>query len=332
MGHAVRRTALVIFLAAACSNRGRETAGAAAAAADSAVVAAGTPVTVASVQRARLALTVSAPGRTEVLRPLRVRAPFTGTLTALRVADGDVVSAGEELGAVVARTSAAAAVGARSMLEAARTDAERADAQRALDLATRSLVQQPLRALEAGVVVSHAANPGDLLNEGDDILTIAPAGSIAFIAQVVQSDLAQVRPGQRAVVDLAAHLAPFAGVVHAILPAASTENLSAPVRIDFTGAAAGVALGLFGTARITVGERPDVPVVPEAAVLRDDVYGTSRVAAVTREGRVHWLTVTTGAREGGRVEILTPLLAPGTTVVVAGQVGLPEGAPVRPQP
>jgi multidrug efflux pump subunit AcrA (membrane-fusion protein) len=289
-------------------------------------------VTVASVRRATLALTVSAPGRTEVLRPLRVRAPFTGTLTALRVADGDEVSAGEELGAVVARTGAAALAGARAMLEAARTDAERADAQRALDLATGSVVLQPLRALEAGVVVSHSANLGDLLNEGDDILTIAPAGSIAFIAQVVQSDLAQVRPGQRAVVDLAARSAPTPGVVHAILPSASTENLSAPVRIDLTGAAAGVALGLFGTAQITVGERRKVPVVPDASVLRDDVYGTARIAAVTTERRVHWLTVTTGAREGGQVEIVTPSLAPGTTVVVAGQVGLPEGAPVRAQP
>jgi RND family efflux transporter MFP subunit len=296
------------------------------------VPAAATPVTVASVRRATLALTVSAPGRTEVLRPLRVRAPFTGTLTALRVADGDEVSGGEELGAVVARTGAAALVGARAMLEAARTDAERADAQRAIDLATGSLVQQPLRALEAGVVVSHAANPGDLLNEGDDILTIAPAGSIAFIAQVVQSDLAQVRPGQRAVVDLAARSAPLAGVVHAVLPSASAENLSAPVRIDLTGAAGGVTLGLFGTARITVGERREVPVVPDASVLRDDVYGTSRIAAVTTESRVHWLTVATGAREGGQVEIVTPSLAPGTTVVVSGQVGLPEGAPVRPQP
>jgi len=326
----VRRLALIAVLTAACT--GREDARAPArAGADTAGVAAATPVTLASVRRATLGLTVSAPGRTEALRPLRVRAPFTGTLTALRVADGDVVSAGEELGTMVARASAAALTGARAMLDAARTDQERADAQRALELATHGLVQQPLRASDRGVVVSHGANAGDLVNEGDDILTIAPAGSIAFIAQVGQSDLAPVRPGQRAMVRLAARPAPLAGIVHAILPSASAENLSAPVRIDFADPGIGVALGLFGTTAITVGERRDVPVVPEACVLRDDVYGTASIAVVTPENRAHWVVVTTGPRAGGLVEIATPALAAGTQVIVSGQVGLPEGALVRPR-
>ena len=331
----MRRVALIALLTAACT--GREDARAPArAGADTAGVAAATPVTLASVRRATLGLTVSAPGRTEALRPLRVRAPFTGTLTALRVADGDVVSAGEELGTMVARASAAALTGARAMLDAARTDQERADAQRALELATHGLVQQPLRASDRGVVVSHGANAGDLVNEGDDIVTIAPAGSIAFIAQVAQSDLAPVRPGQRAMVTLAARPTPLVGIVHAILPSASAENLSAPVRIDFAdpgggvGVGVGVALGLFGTAAITVGERRDVPVVPEACVLRDDVYGTASIAVVTPENRAHWVVVTTGPRAGGLVEIVTPGLASGTQVIVSGQVGLPEGALVHP--
>jgi len=327
----VRRLALIALLTAACTG-GEGGRAPARAGADSAGVAAATPVTVVSVRRATLGLTVSAPGRTEALRPLRVRAPFTGTLTALRVADGDVVGAGEELGTMVARASAAALTGARAMLDAARTDQERADAQRALELATHGLVQQPLRASDRGVVVSHGANAGDLVNEGDDILTIAPAGSIAFIAQVAQSDLAPVRPGQRATVTLAARPAPLAGVVHAILPAGSAENLSAPVRIDFADPGMGVALGLFGTAAITVGERRDVPVVPEACVLRDDVYGTASIVVVTPENRAHWVVVTTGPRAGGLVEIVTPALASGTQVIVSGQVGLPEGALVNSRP
>jgi RND family efflux transporter MFP subunit len=291
-----------------------------------------TPVTVVEIRRATLGVTVNAPGRTDVLRPLHVRAPFTGALASMRVADGDRVAPGERLGTVVARASMAALAGARAMLYAARTDAERSDAQRALDLATQNLVEYPLQAPEGGVVVSHAANAGDLVNDGDDILVIAPSGAVAFIAQAVQSDLPQVHPGQRAVVDLAARVTPLAGIVHGILPAASTENLSAPVRIDFTRGSDAIEIGLFGTARIIVGERHDVPVVPEAAVLRDDVYGTTRIAVATADHHAHWVTVTTGARDGGMVEIVAPSLAAGTTVIVTGQVGIPEGAPVRVQP
>ena len=95
-----------------------------------------------------------------------MRAPFTGTLVALRVADGDGVARGEEIAALVSRNSAAALAGARAMLDAASTAADSGDAHRALELAQRGLVQAPLRAPEGGVVLSHAANEGDLVNEG----------------------------------------------------------------------------------------------------------------------------------------------------------------------
>lgn len=331
MGDAVKPWLLPVVLFAGCSGPAAKQDAAVTGQGDTAAVAGATPVTVVAIRFTTLALTVTAPGRTDVLRPLHLRAPFTGSLASLHVADGDRVSAGEELGTIVARSSAAALVGARAMLDAARTDAERQDAQRALELATQNLVQHPLRAPEGGVVVSHVANAGDLLNEGDDILIIAPAGAVAFIAEVVQSDLPRVHPGQRSTVDLAARAAPLEGIVHGILPAASTENLSAPVRIDLRGSGA-IGIGLFGTARIVVGERRDAPVVPEAAVIRDDVYGTARIAVATADHHAHWVTVTTGARDGGMVEIVAPSLAAGTAVIVTGQVGLPEGAPVRPQP
>ncbi len=293
-----------------------------------------TPVTVVEIRLATLGVTVSAPGRTDVLRPLHVRAPFAGAVASLSVADGDRVTAGEKMGTVVARASIAALAGARAMLYAASTDAERSDAQRALDLATRNVVEYPLQAPEAGVVVSHTANAGDLVNDGDDILVIAPAGAVSFIAQLVQSDLPQIRPGQSVSVDLAAHATPLAGRVHGVLPAASTENLSAPVRIDFVAGSGAIGTGLFGTARITVGERRQVPVVPEAALLQDDVYGTTQIAVVgpPPDRRAHWVRVTPGVRDAGLVEIVSPPLSAGTLVIVSGQVGLPEGAPVRVQP
>jgi multidrug efflux pump subunit AcrA (membrane-fusion protein) len=330
----VTRWLVVAVLLAGCGSR-EQPRDAAAAQADTAPAGGATPVTAALVGLATLAITVAAPGHTDVLRPLHVRAPFSGTVAALHVADGDHVSRGATLGTLVSRNSVAALAGARAMLDAAQTEPERQDARRALDLATRGLVEFPLRASEAGVVVSHAANAGDLVTEGDDILVIAPAGAVAFIADVVQTDLPRVQPGQRVAVDLAARAAPLAGTVHGILPAASAENLSAPVRIDFApSSGAAIGIGLFGTANIVVGERRQVPVVPEAALLRDDVYGTTQVAVVgpPPERLAHWVKVTLGARGEGLVEILSPTLPPGTAVIVSGQVGLPEGAPVRVQP
>lgn len=290
--------------------------------------AVGTPVQVAAVARATLPVTVSGPGRTEALRQLRVRAPFVGTLLSLTVADGDRVERGEAIGAVVSRNSEAALAGARAMLDDARTPQEQADARRALELARQGLVQSPLRAPEAGVVLGHAANQGDLVNEGDEIVTIAAAGSIVFVADITQDALPRIHRGQPATVALAAQPAPARGTVHAVLPSASSDRLTAPVRIDLAAELRPVAVGLFGTARIVVGEARDVLVVPAAAVLRDDISGSSRVALVTGEGRVRWVAVTPGVGAAGLVQIESPL-ALGDRVITGGQVGLPDGAPVR---
>lgn len=265
-----------------------------------------------------------------MLRPLHVRAPFAGSLASLRLVDGDRVAAGDRLGTLVARASMAALAGARAMVYAARTETEQQDAQRALALATRQRVEYPLLAPESGIVVSHAANAGDLVNEGDDIVVIAPADGVAFVAQVVQSDLPRLRAGQPVTIELAARRDPLQGRVDRVLPAASEENLSAPVRIDFFPGSDGLEIGLFGTARILVGARRAVPVVPKAALVKDDVNGTTQVATVTADRRVRWLSVTTGAQDAGMIEIVTTALAPGSLVITSGQIGLPDGALVRP--
>ena len=289
---------------------------------------AATPVRVGAIRRDTLRVTVTAPGRTEVLREETVRAPFAGTLTRLAVIDGDRVSAGEELGRLVSRSSEAALEGARAMLASARTAQDSADARDALDLARRDWVERTLEAPEAGVVLSHAASLGDRLGEGDEILRIAADGSAVFRADVSQNDLALIAPGQPARVRLAARSDTLGGTVHGVLPAASSSTFSAPVRIDFRRGLPVPAEGLFGTATIVVGERAGVLSVPVDAVLTDDVTGVSRIAVV-EGGTAHWIPVRTGVRDRGRVEIAGRGISDGARVIVSGQVGLPDSSAVR---
>jgi RND family efflux transporter MFP subunit len=274
-----------------------------------------------------VARVVTAPGHTAAFREQKVRAPFGGTLLELTPVDGDIVHRGQVVGTIVSKDSEAAVAGAREMERDAKTPAEKEDAARAAALAEKNLVRAVIRASADGAVLSHAAAPGDRVTEDQELLTIADRGSFVFLADVVQSELALVRPGQAAPVDLAGSPRPIPGVVHDVLPTANAGDFTAPVRIDLKRLPASASIGLYGTARITVGEHADVAVVPEAAVLRDDVSGVSRIALV-QNGHAHWLTVTTGLKGPGGVEIVSPPLQPGDAVIVSGQVGLPEGAGV----
>jgi RND family efflux transporter MFP subunit len=298
-----------------------------AATAPEATPAVSVPVRVAAVARRTLAETVAAPGHTASLAQQKIKAPFAGTLTELTVTDGDAVRSGQTLGTVVSRDSEAALNGAREMERQARTDAEKADAVRAVALAEHGLVRAPIVAPSSGTVVAHSAVRGDRVAEDQELLTVADSASFVFIADVPQSELTRIRPGQPATVELAGRGERVSGSVHDVLPGANAADYTVPVRVDLTGLKAAPPIGLFGNARITVAEHRSVPVVPEAALIRDDVRGTVRVATV-QQGKAHWLDVSPGLRSEGVVEIASPPLGADQTVIVAGQVGLAEGTPV----
>lgn len=288
----------------------------------------GTPVRVAAVATADLPEIVTGPGRTVAIVRQQVRVPFASTLEELKVTDGDTVRKGDVLGSVLSRESEAALSGAREMVRDARTPAEKSDAARALELAERTLVRLPLRSAVDGVVVSHAASPGDRLSEGQEVLTLSAADSIVFVADVPQGDVTRVRPGQAVTIAFVGRKETVPGRLHDVLPAANAADLTVPVRIDLGPKDLRLPVGLFGTTRILVRERRNVTVVPSAAVLRDDVTGSTRIATVTPDGKAHWIEVRTGLSDGVVTEILDHALAAKQTVIVSGQTGLPEGAAV----
>ena len=320
--------ALAVFAAAtACHKTEKEAEGSAKG--EAAAPDAPSPVRVAPIARRSMSELVSGPGHTAALMQQKVRAPFAGTLLELRVTDGDVVRRGQPVGTVVSRESDAALSGAREMLREAHTPAERTDAERAVALAERNLVRRTLVASADGPVLSHAAAAGDRVSEDQEVLTIEDASSIVFVADVPQGDLSRVRPGQRAGVDLGAGRAENPGTVHGILPSANAADFTGAVRIDFAGAAR-LPLGLFGTAKIVVGERRDALAVPDAAVLRDDVSGISRIAVVTGN-KLHWIPIAPGLHQEGFTEISGAGVPTEGQVVVSGMVGLPEGKTVAAQ-
>ncbi len=287
-----------------------------------------TPVTMGQVARATLTVTVTGTGETDAVQDERVRAPFNGTVVSLGAQLGEHVRQGQIIGEIVSQTSEAAVQGAQSMRRTARTAAERADAERALALAERDLVRTPLRAPRDGVVIARPASPGELLAQGDSVVSIAATNSMVFYADVAQADLARVRPGQPALVQLTSRNDPIRGVVHAILPADTGSTASMRVRIDLVPPAIPVTVGLYGSAHIIVAEHSNAVVVPKAALLRDDITGITKIALVSQQNEARWMVVHPGLTDSTWAEILLPVLRLGQRVITTGQVGLPDSAKV----
>ena len=269
------------------------------------------PVRVAVATRETVRVTVSGPGHTDATEQQKVSAPFRGTIKSLLVVDGDHVKTGQIVGSIMAQNSEAAIAGAEAMLRGARTPAEKQDGERAVTIARQGAVAAPLRVPESGVVVSHGASEGDLATDQQPILSIAAIDSIVFVASIAQTDLGKVRPGESVTMNLASQTAALQGRVHGILPTASPGDLRAPVRIDFVPAQASLQLGLFGTVRIIVEERPEAVVVPTSAILRDDVHGTTRVAFVDASDHAHWRDVMPGVVQGDETQLVAPALTGG---------------------
>ncbi|HEY2707690.1 MAG TPA: efflux RND transporter periplasmic adaptor subunit [Caulobacteraceae bacterium] len=168
-----------------------------------------------------------------------------------------------------------------------------------------------LRAPVAGLVLQRNVNLGDISGGGaNPWFVMADGGEVELFADVAEADFDKMRTGLKATVTLADNTQ-VDGYVRLVSPRIDANTrlgkvrISLPVRPDIR--AGGYARASF----IDVSRA--VLAVPETAV-RYDANGAS-VMVVGSDGKVSQVTVTTGDRGGGYVELLTG--PPSGTIVVA---------------
>lgn len=219
---------------------------------------------------------------------------------------------------------------ATEQIEQRRTAAATAAAQvraaeaQIAELRTR-LSRLTIRAPVSGRILARAVRPGDIgAVGGTPMFRIARRGIVELRADVPEAELATIRVGQTAQVQLPSGEM-VTGTIRTLSAEVSGESrlgavlVTLPVRSD-------LRVGGFGRANFT-GATTQAPALPEDA-LRFDAEGVS--VMVLRPGnRAHRVPVRTGRRVGGWVEILTgpPV---GTMVLLGGGAFVLEGEQVRP--
>ena len=286
------------------------------------------PVRVEVLEERNVRAPVTAPGQWRVSDSVTVAAPFKAYVESLVPRAGDRVSRGDAIGTLVTYESRAALRGAEILVRQARNAAEREEAERALRLATRDLVRVPLVAGASGAVLRRSVEAGSEVAEGGEILTLVSDGSVVFEAHVPRAEAARVGPGSSAKVSMEGGGAVQTRIQRRLPQAGEADQTALFWLAPVVKAPFGV-LGRFGSATIETGAEHRGILVPDSALVEDDLTGEVRLARVAPGDIAVWTAVRLGPGGEGRHELLAPPLPAGTRVLVRGQRGLPDSTRVK---
>lgn len=176
----------------------------------------------------------------------------------------------------------------------------------------------------SGMVSDLQLRPGSAVADGQVLCRLHNPGELTAIAEVLESDVVQVKPGVQAVVQVAGQESrPLNGQVAVINP--RVEEKSGMVKIVIK-LPAGVNLlpGMRAQVVIKVPGSKHIVVPKEAVVMRSG----RAVVFTAEEGLAKWNYVTTGRENGREIEILDGL-DEGKAVIVTNNLQLAHDAPVK---
>jgi HlyD family secretion protein len=222
-----------------------------------------------------------------------------------------------------AKVAAAKAVAAEQHLSIAKAEKALADAQhREIEL---KIERTELKALAAGTISHRAARLGAVAGiGGEPLFRLVRNSEIEFDAEVLETALPRIEPGQNVELWLAGVSDAIGGHVRLVDPTVDKMSRLGRVAIALAPHPA-MRAGIFARGTITLGARQAIT-VPLSAVLfgKNGAY----VQLVT-DNIVEIRNVETGFKRGGRIEIVKGLIE-GQEVVVRAAAFLRPGERIMP--
>jgi len=184
------------------------------------------------------------------------------------------------------------------------------------------------RAPVGGTVIEKMATVGQMIKSGERIYRIADLSSVWVLAQVYESDLPLVQPGQP--VDLKASYGSQRTIpaqIALVLPQIDERTRTATARIVVPNLEGALRPGMFVDVCLLSEVTPSAVLVPEEAVLRSGARNTVFVAL--DGGAFEPREIQLGARSEGNLYQVLSGLAAGERVVTSGQFMLDSESQLR---
>jgi multidrug efflux pump subunit AcrA (membrane-fusion protein) len=244
------------------------------------------------------------------------------------------ISASQRDGAQTQHDVAAASLGAaeadadsnRAAVKNAEANVEQATA--ALALARKRLQDMDVVSPIDGFVRKRFVNVGETFKEKTPLMALVATAALKLQGEVPERFAPQIAAGRPVQVTVEAFPGQvFPGRITRISPVVDVETRTFTVEASIPNPRRLLRPGFFAKASILVGREPNVPFVPEEAVV--SFAGVVKVYVVA-DGRAEERRVRTGERMDGRVEILEGVRV-GETVATANLGQLATGTAVAVQ-
>ncbi|AZL59550.1 efflux RND transporter periplasmic adaptor subunit [Tabrizicola piscis] len=323
-------------------------------------VAAVTEVTVETAALGPVSRVLAVNGRIAGERSVDVRPQVSGTLVSVPVAEGDAVQLGEVVAQIDPATQQAAVRQAMAGLDAAQVAEADAQAEHARNKAlgsnvARVVLESSARAVQSsaqevarttalldqaqiqlrnytihaplsGNVLVLTAEPGQLVDPANELMTIADLEHLVVETDVDESYATQVKVGQPAALQLSGETAVLDG--HVSFVSQKVDEATGGLEVKLTADAPLQApIGLTVTANITVDERAAAITVPRAAIVRD-ANGTG--VLLLDEGKAVRRDVMLIDWPAARLIVTDGLVA--GDVVIGDATGIADGKAVKVKP
>ncbi|HYE48414.1 MAG TPA: efflux RND transporter periplasmic adaptor subunit [Azospirillaceae bacterium] len=211
-------------------------------------------------------------------------------------------------------------------LDNKRATAATAQARVAVAQANREQTQARLRQAEVrapadGTVTARMARLGMVAGTGSEMFRMIRDDRVELAAEVPEVDLGHLKAGQSVSLSIDGdRTRTFEGKVRLVSPTVDAKTRMGIVKIDVPTDPA-LKPGMFARGRVQTGTL-EALAVPENAVVYKDSRPT--VFTVDEQGKAHAHVVETGARDKGRIALLSGIQE-GARIVVAGAGYLKEG-------
>jgi RND family efflux transporter MFP subunit len=214
---------------------------------------------------------------------------------------------------------------AQDALRLAEADKALAEAQRR-EIQVR-LARTEIKAPAAGIVSRREARLGALVSSAaEPLFRIIGGGTIEVQADVPETSLARLRPGQTALVRPAGLEEPVPAKVRLVSPEVNRTSRLGSVRLT-VAPVPGRAIGAFARGTVEV-DRRDGTLVPLSSVL---YRPEGSIVQVVRDGVVETRSVTVGLKADGKAEIRKGI-EPGEQVIAISGTFVRDGDKVTPVP